>query len=71
MKKLVLLPFTILLLTTPVLAYKQADLEKLRAINKCARCDLRGADLSNANLRKAELHEVDLSVANLPGVDLS
>ena len=66
MKKLVLLPFTIVLLTTPVLAYKQADLDKLQATNKCARCDLRGADLSNANLRKAELHEADL-----PGVDLS
>ena len=31
MKKLVLLQFTIVLLTTPVLAYKQADLDKLRA----------------------------------------
>ena len=71
MKKLVLLPFTIVLLTTPVLAYKQEDLDRLRATNKCARCDLRGADLSNANLRKAELHEADLSEANLPGVDLS
>ena len=71
MKKLVLLPFTIVLLTTPVLAYKQADLDKLRATNKFARCDLTGADLSNANLRKAELHEADLSEANLPGVDLS
>ena len=65
MKKLVLLPFTIVLLTTPVLAYKQADLDKLRATNKCARCDLRGDDLSNANLRKAELHEADLSEAKL------
>ena len=71
MKKLVLLPFTIVLLTTPVLAYKQADLDKPRATNKCARCDLRGADLSNANLRKTEFNEADLSEANLPGVDLS
>jgi len=48
MKKLVLFPFTIVLVTTPVSGYKQEDLDKLRATNKCAQCDLRGADLSNA-----------------------
>ena len=48
MKKLVLFPFTIVLVTTSVLGYKQEDLDKLQATNKCAQCDLRGADLSNA-----------------------
>ena len=36
MKKLVLFPFTIMLITTPVLGYKQEDLDKLWATNKGA-----------------------------------
>ena len=70
MKKLVLLPFTIVLLTTPVLAYKQADLDKLRATNKCAPFDLRGADLSGAKLPKAKLHDSNLTGVNLTGAVL-
>ena len=48
MKKLVLFLFTVVLVSTPVSGYKQEDLDKLRATNKCAQFDLRGADLSNA-----------------------
>ena len=70
MKKLVLLPFTIVLLTTPVLAYKQADLDKLRATNKCAPFDLRGADLSGAKLPKAKLRDSNLTGVNLTGAVL-
>ena len=36
MKKLVLFPFTIVLVTTSVLGYKQEDLDKLWATNKGA-----------------------------------
>ena len=48
MKKLVLFPFTIVLVATPVLGYKQEDLDKLRPNKKYAQCDPREADLSNA-----------------------
>ena len=57
MKKLVLFPFTIMLVNTLVLGYKQEDLDKLRATNKCAPFDLRGADLSGAKLPKAKLRD--------------
>jgi len=36
-----------------------------------ARCQLRGADLSNANLEGALIHNVDLTEADLTGVNLS
>ena len=36
-----------------------------------AKCQLRGADLRNANLQEAFIHDVDLSGANLTGVNLS
>ena len=65
MKKLILFPFTIVLVTTPVLRYKQEDLDKLRATNKCAPFDLRGADLSGAKLPKAKLRDSNLTGANL------
>ena len=70
MKKLILFPFTIVLVTTPVLRYKQEDLDKLRATNKCAPFDLRGADLSGAKLPKAKLHDSNLTGVNLTGAVL-
>ena len=70
MKKLVLFPFTIVLVTTPVLRYKQEDLDKLRATNKCAPFDLRGADLSGAKLPKAKLRDSNLTGVNLTGAVL-
>src|SRR6478735_9053262 len=45
-------------------------LAQLRETNKCARCDLRGADLSMANLPGASLSGADLSGGNLSGADL-
>ena len=36
-----------------------------------ARCQLRGADLRNANLQGALIHDVDLGGANLTGANLS
>jgi len=70
MKKLILFPFTIVLVTTPVLRYKQEDLDKLRATNKCAPFDLRGADLSGAKLPKAKLRDSNLTGVNLTGAVL-
>ena len=70
MKKLILFPFTIVLVTTPVLRYKQEDLDKLRATNKCAPFDLRGADLSGAKLPKVKLRDSNLTGVNLTGAVL-
>ena len=70
MKKLVLFPFTIMLITTPVLGYKQEDLDKLWATNKGAPFDLRGADLSGAKLPKAKLRDSNLTGVNLTGAVL-
>ena len=64
MKKLVLLPFTIVLLTTPVLAYKQEDLDKLAATNTCQECDLAGADLSGTVLTGAVLRNAKIDFAD-------
>ncbi len=46
------------------------DVERLLQTGKCRRCDLSGADLSNANLRDAELQEANLEGANLSGANL-
>ena len=46
--KSVLLSLAITFLVTQALAYKQEDLNKLRATNKCIRCDLSGANLCGA-----------------------
>ena len=69
-------------LSFQVLAYKEADLEKLKTTGSCERCDLSGADLyeidlfkanlSGANLAGADLTLADLTLANLTrGADLT
>ncbi len=56
-------------------AYDANDIAKLKALNKCEKCDLRGADLrgtnlTGANLGGANLEGADLRVANLRGANL-
>ena len=63
------------------IAFDEADIEKLEALNVCKGCDLSGAnlsrtdltraDLSEANLKGADMRYADLSRANLKGADLS
>jgi len=80
-------PTAILLLLTTIgcnftaIAFDEADIEKLEALNACKGCDLSGAnlkradltraDLSEANLKGADMRYADLSRANLKGADLS
>jgi uncharacterized protein YjbI with pentapeptide repeats len=80
-------PTVILLLLTTIgcnfaaIAFDEADIEKLEALNACKGCDLSGAnlsradltrvDLSEANLQGADMRYADLSRANLEGADLS
>jgi hypothetical protein len=52
-------------------AFKQADLAKLRATNRCPHCDLIGANLQGANLSNADLQEAILVQANLQGANLT
>jgi len=46
-------------------AFDKAHLLKLKAVNACEDCDLRGADLQLANLTGANLSQADLTGANL------
>jgi len=80
-------PTVILLLLTTIgcnftaIAFDEADIKKLEALNVCKGCDLSGANLSRANLTGADLSEANLkgadmryanlSRANLKGADLS
>ena len=48
------------------IAFDEADLVKLQALNACEGCDLSGADLSGTELSGANLEN-----ANLSGADLS
>lgn len=52
-------------------AFKQTDLDKLLATKQCQWCDLRNADLSDAQLSGAQIANTNLSGANLSGADLS
>ena len=79
MKKTILLASHILIAfdaTIPSFAYNETDLEKLKKLNSCERCDLReaylhGIKLSGANLRFVNLYKAILSGADLRGTDLS
>lgn len=56
-------------------AFDSADLERLKETGSCEECDLRGADLVNAdltgaNLRRAILTGADLKGANMTGANL-
>jgi uncharacterized protein YjbI with pentapeptide repeats len=60
----------------PVLAFNEADLQKLKTTKACAGCDLSyadlpGFDLSHANLSGANLYGANLSGADLTYADLS
>ena len=48
-------------------AFDREDLQKLKDTIQCERCDLMGADLSDANLRWARLWAADLRQADLSG----
>mgnify|MGYP001299408078 CR=1 FL=1 len=70
-----------LCLSFQVLAYSEADLEKLKTTGSCESCDLSGADLYEmdlfkaylygANLTGADLTLADLTLANLQSADLT
>ncbi len=51
-------------------AFKQADLERVRAIYRCPGCDLSDANLTGINLAYADLSKANLARANLAGVQL-
>lgn len=51
-------------------ALNQQDLDQLKAANTCPRCDLSGADLTQANLAGANLREANLKGATLSGANL-
>ena len=69
-----------LVLTQPVLAYEEADVQELLMASSCQRCDLSFADLTKAdlafsnltaaNLRGATLRETNFDGANLSNTDL-
>ena len=74
MKKSFALLLATTVLTAPVLAYKQQDLDMFKLLNSCEKCDLSEAnlskaDLSGANLSGADLTDTDLTGANLKNVE--
>ncbi len=71
MKTLMILSMAMALLASPSWGYKQADLDKLAATNKCQECDPAGADLHLAYLRKTNLAKANLAGADLRGTVLS
>ena len=64
MKKLMILSLAMALLASPAWEYKQEDLDKLAATNACEECDLRGADLRDANLTGAVLRDAKIDFAD-------
>jgi len=62
---------TLLLMPGLARAFKQADLERVKALYHCPGCDLSDADLTGVNLAYANLSGANLSGANLAGVQLS
>ena len=49
----------------------KANVKKLIEINRCPKCNLRGANLSQQNLKGAFLAGSDLTGADLTGADLT
>ena len=47
--------FCIASITNGAAAFDESDIIKVRALNQCEACDLREAELSNANLRRGVL----------------
>jgi len=54
----------------PANAFDQAQLDRLKHSRSCAKCDLSGANLSNADLKLAYLAGANLSDADLSGAKL-
>ena len=61
------IPAVLLLLGGPSegYAFDELSLKKLLAMNRCAKCDLSGANLKWANLFKTNLTDVDLTNTEL------
>ena len=62
MKTLMILAMA--LLASPAWGYKQEDLDKLAATNTCQECNLRGADLCEADLTGAVLRDAKIDFAD-------
>ena len=62
---------TMLLVASNVGAFNEIHLKKLKVLNACENCDLRGANLVGANLSGANLYKANLLGANLLGANLS
>ena len=62
MKTLMILAMA--LLASPAWGYKQEDLDKLAATNTCQECNLRGADLREADLTGAVLRDAKIDFAD-------
>ena len=58
------------LFASSVSAFDPADLQRLKATNECANCDLSGANLEGAFLAGAFLKGANLSWAKMRGVIL-
>jgi uncharacterized protein YjbI with pentapeptide repeats len=56
--------------SVPSHAANPAHIQQLLQTRECARCDLAGADLSDAHLIGADLREANLEGANLAGANL-
>jgi hypothetical protein len=64
-KKVTLVIGLVVLSAFQAQAFDKAHLLKLKALNACEDCDLRGANLSRANLSQADLQLANLTGANL------
>ena len=62
MKTLMILAMA--LLASPAWGYKQENLDKLAATNTCQECNLRGADLREADLTGAVLRDAKIDFAD-------
>ena len=56
--------------TEQAFAFNQQDMDQLKATKVCPRCDLSGANLTQANLSGANLREANLKGATLSGANL-